>query len=165
MPCLNLPIQKVTPKDLRPKHMPRAMIGRISFEITPGHGMSLNDYQVRPQAQIKVRVPGYSDQSILATGLPEIQLKFCWPGYEHFDLVERLPLAGLKCNGQVAVAVAGVFKAMMQKAAQVVCREPRFAIAPGSPYTTHSIVLLALRHIYGDVFIAEVDYLPTSRVM
>ncbi|KAJ8490013.1 hypothetical protein ONZ51_g2590 [Trametes cubensis] len=168
MPHLNIPVYKINQANLRIKHKPRVMVGRVSFEIAPGTGLSLNDWYTRPTGQMKARVPGFADQSILATGLPEIQLKFCWPGYEHLDIVEHCPLVGLKCNGQVAQAVAGAFKIFMQKAAQVACKEPRFAIAPGSPYNMQTVVLITLRHVCGDVFIAEVDYqpsIPSSRMM
>ncbi|KAI0334588.1 hypothetical protein GY45DRAFT_1367434 [Cubamyces sp. BRFM 1775] len=167
MPHLTLPIAKINIQDIRPKTTPRVMVGRVSFEIPTQRGvtgLTLNDYQTRTMAQLKTCVDGFSDQSILATGLPEIQLRFCWPGYERFVIVERVPLAGLKCNGEVAARVATAFSVLMQKASRLPCKSPECAIVPGSPYTAKSIVLLALLQIHGDVFVAEVDYAPTTRM-
>ncbi|KAI0372674.1 hypothetical protein BV20DRAFT_38352 [Pilatotrama ljubarskyi] len=146
----------------RPRAIPRSMIGRIPFDII---GLSIGDMVSRGPQQVKTKMPTFNDQSLQLAGLPSMQLKFCWPGYEKYDFTETIPLAG-KTNGQVALAVAGAFHEFFLKAARVPSSDPRFAITQGSPYSSLSnLYLRAVHHVYTDIFVAEIECIGRGGLM
>ncbi|CDO68180.1 hypothetical protein BN946_scf184938.g32 [Trametes cinnabarina] len=142
----------------RIKHAPRAMVGFVQLG-----SVGLHDLLNRPLQQLAGRYPALSDQSLLACGLPEIQLKFTfrtssqWPGYEPYNYIEKVSLAGAKCNGQVATAVAEAVQSLLQRAMRAKPYESTYAILPGSQYTIQNLALVGLRHVQGDIFIAEFE--------
>ncbi|KAI8974572.1 hypothetical protein BD414DRAFT_180498 [Trametes punicea] len=162
----NIPQGKLDTASFRCKRMPRAMLGRVSLAYSNGAGIVLYDLLHRPVQQLKGRAPGLNEQSLLAIGLPEIQLKFCWPGYEPYDFTEIISLSGLKCNGQVAAAVACAYQMFLQKASRLQPYDDgRYAIAPNSRFSIHSLALLGLRHVYGDIFVAELELQDRGMMM
>ncbi|KAI9063847.1 hypothetical protein FKP32DRAFT_1603365 [Trametes sanguinea] len=133
---------------------PRAMIGFV-----PLGSLTLLELLSKPPQYLARRVPSLGEQTLLVCGLPAFQLKFTWPGYESYNMVEKVSLGSAKCNAQVAIAVAAAIESLFQKASRVQSRavDKTFALGPGSPYTIQNVGLTGLRHVHGDIFVAELE--------
>ncbi|OSD00177.1 hypothetical protein PYCCODRAFT_1437715 [Trametes coccinea BRFM310] len=135
-------------------NFPRALVGFV-----PLGKLSLVELSTRPVQHLVRRVPALAEQSFLACGLPEMQLNFPWPGYERANLAERISLKDVKCNGQVAVLVANALQKLFDKAARLPSSaDNKYAVKPGSPYGFQSLLLVGLRHVHGDIFVAELEH-------
>ncbi|KAI0351919.1 hypothetical protein OH77DRAFT_1523806 [Trametes cingulata] len=144
----------------RPKAKPYTVIGRIPLDI----GFSMGDMVNRSPQHTKAHMPTFNDTTLQSAGLPAMQLKFGWPGYEKYDFTETVPMAG-KSNGQIALAIAGAYAQFFAKALRVPGSDSKFAITPSSPWCLGNLTLRAVHHVCSDIFMAEIEYTPHPRGM
>ncbi|OJT08598.1 hypothetical protein TRAPUB_525 [Trametes pubescens] len=116
--------------------------------------------------QVLKGIPSLDATTIQACGFSEIKLSIFWPGYECINFMEPIAVKG-KSNGQIAVIIANMFQAFVQRALQIGAPKHagRWAITPSSPYAR--MELLKLRAIYqlrGSLFTIELETAEGSRL-
>ncbi|KAI0628245.1 hypothetical protein C8Q77DRAFT_1162417 [Trametes polyzona] len=163
MPNYVIPHAKIDLSHYRPRSQPRGQVPLISFPFAGETCAPLSALLSTPLHVLQQKMPAFGDKSIQATGLPAIFLKFCWPGYEKYDLVEVIHIAG-RTDGQIAVGIAMAMQTFILKAMQLVPTDPRYAIIPGSPLCNLNYLgIRSLIQVHADLFIVQLE-VNTSRV-
>ncbi|KAJ2912201.1 hypothetical protein MD484_g8221, partial [Candolleomyces efflorescens] len=132
----------------------------ISFDYVdrPNQGVPMRELSARNVSTLVQVLQGPNEPVFSQTGLRKITLRIHWPGYPHVDwarTIELVSSGGPITRVQLATAIAMNYGRFMELARTAKPTSPDFVINVSAIQFEH-LVLVALRHVFEDVWQADV---------